>query len=65
MIDSDIEDIEKSYRNVINLFGGNEKQMIKWWTHYNHHLKGTPLELLSSKSGIAEVLKYTGGMMRH
>jgi len=50
------------YRSLDTLFGGNEKQCQLWFRSPNHHLNGTPAELVQSIQGFMTVVTYLDAM---
>lgn len=52
------------FRSLDALFGGNLEQARLWFTSHNHHLNGTPRELVQSLRGLNHVADYLDAMRR-
>jgi transcriptional regulator with XRE-family HTH domain len=50
------------YRSLDALLGGNPDQARRWLHAPNHHLGGTPAELVRTVTGLAHVIQYLDAM---
>lgn len=52
----------RGFRSLDALFGGNHEQSRLWLRAANHHLGGTPLDLVQTLAGLIHVVEYLDGM---
>jgi hypothetical protein len=52
----------RAYRALFVLVGGDVVQMRHWMHTANHHLEGTPAELMSRVQGLLRVVEYLDAM---
>lgn len=50
------------FRSLDALLGGDTEKSRRWLRAHNHHLAGTPVELLHSVTGLASVAEYLDAM---
>jgi hypothetical protein len=50
------------YRSLDTLFGGNQKQCQLWLRSNNRYLKGKPIEVIQSISGLIYTIQYLDAM---
>ena len=50
------------YRSLDSLLGGNEANVRAWMHSQNHHLAGTPAELIGTVIGLLRVTEYLDAM---
>lgn len=50
------------YRSLDALLGGNDEQARSWIHAENHHLHGTPADLIRSVTGLMHVTEYLDAM---
>ena len=49
------------YRSLDGLLGGDDPNK-KWFQAHNHHLQGTPAELVKTVQGLVDVIQYLDAM---
>ncbi len=52
----------RAYRSLDSVFGGNEQSCRDWFHARNHHLGGTPAELVQTVTGMVHVVEYLDAM---
>ena len=50
------------YRSLDALVGGNAEACRRWFHAHNHHLEGTPADLVQSVTGLVHVIEYLDAM---
>ena len=55
----------RGFRSLDALFGGNHEQSRAWFHSFNHHLAGTPAELVQTPQGLVHVVDYLDAMRGH
>jgi len=50
------------YRSLDALVGGNTEACRRWFHAHNHHLEGTPADLVQSVTGLVDVIQYLDAM---
>lgn len=50
------------FRSLDAIFGGNDENVALWFHHHNDHLESIPAELVTTVSGLVEVLNYLDAM---
>lgn len=65
MTDIDDKRLDITRSNVLYLFGGNERQALLWWNHYNRELEAVPVNLEKDSKGIKKLFYYTSYMLQH
>jgi uncharacterized protein (DUF2384 family) len=50
------------FRSLDALLGGNEEAGRRWFHAPNHHLEGTPAELVRTITGLVHVIEYLDAM---
>lgn len=54
--------VVRVFRSLDSLMGGDSAKAASWLRSQNHHLRGVPLELMKSITGIVNVAEYLDGM---
>ncbi len=52
----------RSMRGLEAIIGEDPSQAHEWLYHYNHHLGGTPIDMLKNIQGLNEVVQYLDAM---
>lgn len=52
----------RAYRSLDSILGGNEQSCRAWFHAHNHHLGGTPAELVQTVTGLVHVVEYLDAM---
>jgi transcriptional regulator with XRE-family HTH domain len=54
--------VVRLYRSLDALIGGDEAKAGLWMHAHNHHLNGTPAEMIRSVTGLLHVVEYLDAM---